>query len=49
MRDLTRMRAHAQQDRNPVINRIARLLETLAFTRETRNFTGPIRHLSRSQ
>jgi transposase len=29
LRDLTRMRVHIQQDRNRVINRIARLLETV--------------------
>ena len=28
LRDLTRMRVHLQQDRNRVINRIGRLLET---------------------
>jgi transposase len=29
LRELTRMRAHLQQDRNRVVNRIARLLETI--------------------
>ena len=29
LRDLTRLRVHVQQDRNRVINRIARLLETV--------------------
>jgi hypothetical protein len=29
LRELTRMRVHVQQDRNRVINRMARLLETV--------------------